>query len=337
MVKLLAIAEHIFDGADSNKISLRVHPTLVHKSDLSQVSGSFNAISFYGHALGHALFYGRGAGRMPTASAVVSDLIGVRMGTTPAKFQALNLFFDQYPRAAVQPFNELRSRYYLAPDREGPARRARPGHQRAWRSADFHRLVRSARGCGRGCIGAAGADDASGPGRRRAGGNCQDQQAAADHRASRMPPDHGSAAQVRHESAGARVKQRFHICIGRPPGFKFASVFEDLVRLMMVSLRNLGHEVSSGFEELHPHAHNIIFGYQYTRVPLAGTIIYQLETLARATPRYGPHQLDRLRIADEVWDYNELNLQFLRDNGLTRAKLLHIGYHDSLNTIPRAQ
>jgi homoserine dehydrogenase len=91
-----------------------VHPTLVHKSDLlAQVSGSFNAISFYGHALGHALFYGRGAGRMPTASAVVSDLIGVALGTTSAQFKALSVFMDQVPKANVLPFAELKSRYYL--------------------------------------------------------------------------------------------------------------------------------------------------------------------------------------------------------------------------------
>lgn len=114
VVKLLAIAERVFAGAHSDSISLRVHPTLVHKTDLlAQVSSSFNAISFYGHALGHALFYGRGAGRMPTASAVVSDLVGVALGTTPAQFKSLNVFMDQAPRASVQPFAELKSRYYL--------------------------------------------------------------------------------------------------------------------------------------------------------------------------------------------------------------------------------
>jgi homoserine dehydrogenase len=119
VVKLLAIAERAKVGekpAEHQKdpISLRVHPTLVHKTDLlAQVSGSFNAISFYGHALGHALFYGRGAGRMPTASAVVSDLIGVALGTTAEQFRRVNVFFDQTPRASVLPFDDLRSRYYL--------------------------------------------------------------------------------------------------------------------------------------------------------------------------------------------------------------------------------
>jgi homoserine dehydrogenase len=110
VVKLLAIAAR----ADGDAISLRVHPTLVHKTDLlAQVSGSFNAISFYGHALGHAMFYGRGAGRMPTASAVVSDLIGVAIGTTREQFKRLNVFVDQTPRPVVQPFDQLKSRYYL--------------------------------------------------------------------------------------------------------------------------------------------------------------------------------------------------------------------------------
>src|SRR5262249_53330988 len=112
VIKLLAIAERVFP--DNGAVSLRVHPTLVHKDDLlADVSGSFNAISFYGHALGHALFYGRGAGRMPTASAVVSDLIGIALGTTPAQFKQLNIFPDQTPPAKVLPFEQLQSRYYL--------------------------------------------------------------------------------------------------------------------------------------------------------------------------------------------------------------------------------
>jgi homoserine dehydrogenase len=109
VIKLLAIAERSGD-----RVSLRVHPTLVHKNDvLAEVGGSFNAISVYGHALGHALFYGRGAGQMPTASAVVSDLLGVALGTTPLAFKQLRIFPDTTPRASVLPFHELQTRYYL--------------------------------------------------------------------------------------------------------------------------------------------------------------------------------------------------------------------------------
>jgi homoserine dehydrogenase len=126
VIKLLAIAERHVQGVGSKDphhpgqakpgefLNLRVHPTLVHKDDvLAEVGGSFNAISVYGHALGHALFYGRGAGQMPTASAVVSDLLGVALGTTPLAFKQLRIFPDTTPRASVLPFHDLQSRYYL--------------------------------------------------------------------------------------------------------------------------------------------------------------------------------------------------------------------------------
>jgi homoserine dehydrogenase len=110
VIKLLAIAERSGDG----KLALRVHPALVHKADvLAEVSGSFNAISVYGHALGHALFYGRGAGQMPTASAVVADLVGVAMGVTPLAFEKLRIFPDSSAPLCPLPIEELRSRYYL--------------------------------------------------------------------------------------------------------------------------------------------------------------------------------------------------------------------------------
>ena len=110
VIKLLAIAER--NAGD--RLSLRVHPTLVHKDDLlADVSGSFNAISVYGHALGHALWYGRGAGRMPTASAVVADLVGIGLGITPLAFRQLNILWDTTEPAKVLPFDELQSRYYL--------------------------------------------------------------------------------------------------------------------------------------------------------------------------------------------------------------------------------
>ncbi len=70
-IKLLAIAK-----ADGGPIEARVHPTLLPADHLlSTVSGPFNAIFVKGDAVGSTLFYGPGAGMMPTASAVVSDLV----------------------------------------------------------------------------------------------------------------------------------------------------------------------------------------------------------------------------------------------------------------------
>ena len=110
VIKLLAIGERGKDG----RLALRVHPTLVHKSDvLAEVGGSFNAISVYGNSLGHALFYGRGAGQLPTASAVVADLVGVATGLTPLAFKKLNIFPDSAQPASMLPIDQLQSRYYL--------------------------------------------------------------------------------------------------------------------------------------------------------------------------------------------------------------------------------
>ena len=71
VLKLLAIAKR-----DGNTVQVRVHPTFLPKSHpLSSVSGSFNAVYLQGHACQEMMLQGRGAGDMPTASAVVSDLL----------------------------------------------------------------------------------------------------------------------------------------------------------------------------------------------------------------------------------------------------------------------
>lgn len=70
-IKLLAIAK-----IDQGKLEARVHPTMIPEGHLlSTVRGVFNAIYIKGDAIGPTLFYGQGAGQMPTGSAVVSDLV----------------------------------------------------------------------------------------------------------------------------------------------------------------------------------------------------------------------------------------------------------------------
>jgi homoserine dehydrogenase len=70
-IKLLAIAK-----MDKGKMEARVHPTMIPEDHLlSTVEGVFNAIYIQGDAVGPALFYGQGAGQMPTGSAVVGDLV----------------------------------------------------------------------------------------------------------------------------------------------------------------------------------------------------------------------------------------------------------------------
>jgi homoserine dehydrogenase len=109
VIKLLAIGERVGD-----QLALRVHPTLVHTGNvLADVSGGFNAVSVYGHAVGHTLFYGRGAGRRPTASSVVADLVDVALGTAALSAKQLNVFPDRAARASILPTADLTGRYYV--------------------------------------------------------------------------------------------------------------------------------------------------------------------------------------------------------------------------------
>lgn len=72
-VKLLGIAER-----DDNRISISVQPTMVRNTHpLASVNGVYNAVYVYGEAVGETMFYGPGAGEMPTATSVVADLVAV--------------------------------------------------------------------------------------------------------------------------------------------------------------------------------------------------------------------------------------------------------------------
>ena len=118
-LKLLAIAEKDKKG----KISLRVHPSFINKDNrLALVDGSFNAISVFGHAVGEVSFYGRGAGMMPTASAIVADIIDVALGNSATIFTHLNLRPRNEVAPIIEKIDNLVSRFYirlLAKDQPG--------------------------------------------------------------------------------------------------------------------------------------------------------------------------------------------------------------------------
>ena len=108
-VKLLALAKLSDAG-----LELRVAPTLVKRgTPLAEVGGAYNAIRVVGDAVGDTLFYGRGAGMMPTASAVVGDLIDVVIGRSSLTARALDLWPKVSGAPGLTPPNRVRSRYYL--------------------------------------------------------------------------------------------------------------------------------------------------------------------------------------------------------------------------------
>jgi homoserine dehydrogenase len=102
-VKLLGIAKEHADG-----IEARVHPTLIPlHHPLAEVGGVFNAIFLKGDAVGQTMFMGKGAGMLPTASAVVSDIAMAATGI------AEKLAILPLREASIQPMAELSSEYYL--------------------------------------------------------------------------------------------------------------------------------------------------------------------------------------------------------------------------------
>ncbi|HHT9138349.1 MAG TPA: homoserine dehydrogenase [Candidatus Wunengus sp. YC60] len=108
-LKLLAIAKK----AEKN-IELRVHPTLLpHDHPLSSVNGVFNAICVNGNAVGETMLYGRGAGQMPTASAVVADLVDVALGRAGITFNAMKTFSGHCERIPIADILQIKTRYYL--------------------------------------------------------------------------------------------------------------------------------------------------------------------------------------------------------------------------------
>ena len=109
-IKLLAIAKEV-DGA----VEARVHPALLPEDHLlASVGGVYNAVYIVGNATGSLMFYGRGAGQMPTASAVVSDIVEI----------AQNILHQRPSRPPhipeitgeglkIKPIEHLKTRYYL--------------------------------------------------------------------------------------------------------------------------------------------------------------------------------------------------------------------------------
>ena len=109
IVKLLAIAQRTEEG-----LNLRVSPAFISKEHpLAWVSGPFNAVSVYGSNVGHTMYYGRGAGGFPTASAVVADIASAAMGITKIQFEKMGIWPDRTEQASQLPPQEFESKYYL--------------------------------------------------------------------------------------------------------------------------------------------------------------------------------------------------------------------------------
>ena len=111
-IKLLGITKKVPSG-----IELRVHPTLIPtKRLLANVEGAMNAVQVHGDAVGTTLYYGKGAGSEPTASAVIADLVDVtRLQTADPENRVPHLAFqpDALQNTPILPIAEVTTSYYL--------------------------------------------------------------------------------------------------------------------------------------------------------------------------------------------------------------------------------
>jgi len=108
-IKLLAMAKLV-----DNEVEMSVSPTLIKKgSPLAEVQDAFNAIRVLGDAVGPVFYHGRGAGQMPTASAVVADIIDTVVGRSQITFNNLELWSENNRPRSMADAGQSINRYYL--------------------------------------------------------------------------------------------------------------------------------------------------------------------------------------------------------------------------------
>jgi homoserine dehydrogenase len=112
VIKLLAIAER--DGQGDGEIGVRVHPALIPAAHpLASVRESFNAVFVEAEAVGDLMFYGRGAGSLPTASAVLGDIVTVARALLSGERPTSG---DTMPAGRIRPFEDTTVQYYVLLD-----------------------------------------------------------------------------------------------------------------------------------------------------------------------------------------------------------------------------
>jgi homoserine dehydrogenase len=108
VIKLLGIAER---DRESGEIAVRVHPAMVPNTHpLASVRESYNAVFIEGDAVGSLMFYGRGAGGNPTASAVLGDVIDAAVNLVKGTHGSIGSF----AKATIRPIDETSSEYLLS-------------------------------------------------------------------------------------------------------------------------------------------------------------------------------------------------------------------------------
>ncbi len=110
VIKAVAVVEGDTSG-DTPEVAVRVHPAMIPADHpLASVNDSFNAVFIEGNAVGDLMFYGRGAGGDPTASAVLGDVIDAALN----KVAGTSAKIGELVKARIRPIDDLTCAYYLS-------------------------------------------------------------------------------------------------------------------------------------------------------------------------------------------------------------------------------
>jgi homoserine dehydrogenase len=113
-IKLLCIASRGPDSAGTDSVSVRVHPAMIPRTHpLASVGDAFNAVFVEAAAAGELMFYGRGAGGAPTASAVLGDVVAVARNRLASVSTASESAYAALP---IRPMGEAVTRYHISLD-----------------------------------------------------------------------------------------------------------------------------------------------------------------------------------------------------------------------------
>jgi homoserine dehydrogenase len=113
-IKLLCIASRGPDSAGNESVSVRVHPAMIPRTHpLASVGDAFNAVFVEAEAAGQLMFYGRGAGGAPTASAVLGDVVAVARNRLSGTRAASESAYADLP---IRPMGEAVTRYHISLD-----------------------------------------------------------------------------------------------------------------------------------------------------------------------------------------------------------------------------
>ncbi len=112
-IRLVAVASRTGDGGTGGRLAMRVAPALVKiGTPLAETRGAYNAVSIVGDAVGRMFFHGLGAGQMPTASAVVADIIDTVVGRAAITFHTTGVLDAESPATRIAGV-DMHERHFL--------------------------------------------------------------------------------------------------------------------------------------------------------------------------------------------------------------------------------